>query len=229
MGVHTGDSVCVAPQQTLTDKQFQGCETRRSRHPRASGWRPAAQRAVRRQPAHRRDRRHRDEPARVALERSGQQGHRLPDRQDRRPAGRRLHAPGDPQRHHARHPGELRAGDRLLRGEVAPLRVREVPRRRGGTHHPHEVGGRGDGDRPHVQAGLCQGAALPRARLEPRSPDGHRTLLALSRLPGPERFDHLLEAMRRGVSQRGAAPADLDRPLVPARIHGVGWRLRRVA
>ena len=23
MGVHTGDSVCVAPQQTLTDKQFQ--------------------------------------------------------------------------------------------------------------------------------------------------------------------------------------------------------------
>ncbi len=23
MGVHTGDSVCVAPQQTLTDKQYQ--------------------------------------------------------------------------------------------------------------------------------------------------------------------------------------------------------------
>src|ERR1700757_5212825 len=23
MGIHTGDSVCVAPQQTLTDKQFQ--------------------------------------------------------------------------------------------------------------------------------------------------------------------------------------------------------------
>ena len=31
MGVHTGDSVCVAPQQTLTDKQYQGCATRRSR------------------------------------------------------------------------------------------------------------------------------------------------------------------------------------------------------
>ena len=31
MGVHTGDSVTVAPQQTLTDRQYQRCATRRSR------------------------------------------------------------------------------------------------------------------------------------------------------------------------------------------------------
>ena len=53
----------------------------------------------------------------------------LPDRQDRRAAGRRLRARGDPQRHHPAHAGELRADDRLRRRQVAALRVREVPRR----------------------------------------------------------------------------------------------------
>ena len=31
MGVHTGDSVTVAPQQTLTDRSTRSCATRRSR------------------------------------------------------------------------------------------------------------------------------------------------------------------------------------------------------
>ena len=31
MGVHTGDSITVAPQQTLTDREYQRCATRRSR------------------------------------------------------------------------------------------------------------------------------------------------------------------------------------------------------
>ena len=60
------------------------------------------QRAVRRQPGDRRAGRHRDEPARVALVGAGVEGHRLPDRQDRRQAGGRLHARRDPERHHAR-------------------------------------------------------------------------------------------------------------------------------
>ena len=53
-------------------------------------------------PADRRDRGDRDEPARVALLGAGLQGHRLPDRQDRRAAGRGLRAGGDRQRHHPR-------------------------------------------------------------------------------------------------------------------------------
>ncbi len=78
---------------------------------------------------------------------------------------------------------------------------REVPRRRGRADHAHEVGGRGDGDRPDVQAGVRQGAALARAR--------HAAGLARRRrgaagrwwsMPGAERFDHLLEALRRGTS-----------------------------
>ena len=43
-----------------------------------------------RQPRRRRDGRHRDEPARVALERAREQGHRVPDRQDRGQARGRL-------------------------------------------------------------------------------------------------------------------------------------------
>ena len=81
-------------------------------------------------PADRRDRRDRDEPARVALLGARVEGDRLPDRQDRGAAGGRLRARGDRQRHHAQDAGELRADDRLRRRQVAALRVREVPRRR---------------------------------------------------------------------------------------------------
>ena len=42
-------------------------------------------------PRERPDHRHRDEPARVALVRAGVEGHRLPDREDRRQARARLH------------------------------------------------------------------------------------------------------------------------------------------
>ena len=51
-------------------------------------------------PAERRHGHHRDEPAGEPLVGAGLEGHRLPDRQDRRPARRRLHARRDPQRHH---------------------------------------------------------------------------------------------------------------------------------
>ena len=170
------------------------------RDPRRRGGDRGLQRPVRGQLGHRRDRHHRDEPARVALERSGQQGHRVPDRQDRRPAGGRLHAPGDPQRHHPGHAGQLRARDRLLRGQVAAVRVREVPRRRGRADHPHEVGRRGDGARAHVQAGVRQGAALARARhRRPISPEDDEALLDAAR-----------DARRRALRPpaRGAAPRD---------------------
>ena len=46
--------------------------------------------------------RDRDEPAGVAQLGARVEGDRIPDRQDRRQAGRRLHARRDPERHHAR-------------------------------------------------------------------------------------------------------------------------------
>jgi len=42
MGVHTGDSVCVAPQQTLTDKQFQALRDQAIAVIRAVGVEPGA-------------------------------------------------------------------------------------------------------------------------------------------------------------------------------------------
>ena len=68
MGVHTGDSVTVAPQQTLTDRQYQALRDQAiAVHPGRRGRDRRLQRPVRRQPGDRRDRGDRDEPARVAL------------------------------------------------------------------------------------------------------------------------------------------------------------------
>ena len=108
MGVHTGDSITVAPAMTLTDREYQAMRdlsigiirVGRRRHRRL-------QHPVRGEPARRPADRHRDEPAGLALERARVQGDRLPDRQDRGQGRDRLHPRRDPQRHH--HPRTGRA------------------------------------------------------------------------------------------------------------------------
>ncbi len=165
MGVHTGDSVTVAPQQTLSDTLFQQLRDQAITVIRAVGVETGGsniQFAV--NPRDRGDRRHRDEPARVAVLGARLEGHRLPDREDRRPAGGGVRARGDRQRHHEEDAGELRADDRLRGGEVAALRFREVPGRGRPAPHLDAVGGRGDGDRAHLQAGVHEGDALAGAR-----------------------------------------------------------------
>jgi hypothetical protein len=92
MGVHTGDSITVAPALTLTDKEYQRMRDASIAVLRKIGVDTGGsnvQFAVNPGRAHAGDR---DEPARVALLGAGLQGHRLSDRQDRRQAGRRLHA-----------------------------------------------------------------------------------------------------------------------------------------
>ena len=89
MGVHTGDSVTVAPVMTLTDPELQRLRDAAIAVIRAVGVSTGGanvQFALDR--ATRRDGRHRDEPARVALLGARVQGDRLPDRQDRRRAWR---------------------------------------------------------------------------------------------------------------------------------------------
>ena len=101
MGVHTGDSITVAPIQTLTDVEYQADARRGVRvHPARRRGDRRLERAVRRRPGDRPSGRDRDEPAGVAVVGARVEGDRLPDRQDRRPARRRLHARRDPQRHH---------------------------------------------------------------------------------------------------------------------------------
>ena len=112
-------------------------------------------------------------------QRPGEQGDRVPDRQDRRQARRRLPARRDPQRHHPRDPRLLRADDRLRRHQDPALGVREVPRRRPGPDHADEVGRRGDGDRPDVPRVVPEGPARAggrpvRPRLRQEGPLGDR-------------------------------------------------------
>ncbi len=71
MGVHTGDSITVAPAQTLTDREYQCMRDAAIAVIREIGVETGgSQRAVRRQPAERPHDRHRDEPARLAFVRA---------------------------------------------------------------------------------------------------------------------------------------------------------------
>ena len=228
MGVHTGDSVTIAPAQTLTDPLYQELRNQAIKVIRAVGVETGRlERAVRGQPRDRRDRRDRDEPPGLALVRPRVQGHRLPDRQDRRQARRRLRARGDRQRHHRRHAGVVRADDRLRGHQGAAVRVREVPGRRGRADDPHEVGGGGDGDRPHLPGVVREGHALARARRDPRAARCRRRAARVARHPqgGP------LRPRAGGVPPRDrggrGAREDLGRPMVPARAGGARARRRR--
>ena len=130
MGVHTGDSITIAPALTLTDKEYQimrdasiavlreiGVETGGSN----------VQFAV--NPARWPARHHRDEPARVALLRARFEGDRFSDRKGRGQARGRIHARRGRKRHHRRrNAGLVRADNRLCRHENSALRLREISR-----------------------------------------------------------------------------------------------------
>ena len=131
MGVHTGDSITVAPALTLTDKEYQMMRNASIAVLREIGVETGGsnvQFAV-----------HPDTGRLVVIEmnprvspllRPRLQGHRLPHRQDRRQARRRLHPRRARQRHHPGHARLLRAHHRLRRHQNPPLRLREIPRRR---------------------------------------------------------------------------------------------------
>ena len=167
MGVHTGDSITVAPILTLSDKEYQRMrDAARLHHPQGRRRDRRVEHPVRRQPGQRPDGRHRDEPARVAVVGAGLEGDRVSDREDRRQARARLSPRRDPERHHPRHAGLLRADHRLRRRQDPALELREVPAGRPDADDADEVGGRGDGDRPHLQGSVHEGRAVAGARAE---------------------------------------------------------------
>ena len=61
----------------------------------------------------------------------------------------------------------------------------------------------------------------------PKPPEDDEELLTRLESPSPDRFDLVLEALRRGSSVDVAARAHLDRPVVPARARAAGERGRR--
>ena len=129
MGVHTGDSITVAPAMTLTDKEYQRMRDAAIAIMREIGVDDRRlERAVRRRPADRPDARDRDEPARVASSSalaSKATGFPIAKIAAKLAIGYTLDELDE--RHHARHAGVVRADDRLRRRQVAALRVREVP------------------------------------------------------------------------------------------------------
>ena len=131
MGVHTGDSITVAPAQTLTDVEYQrlrddafACIRRIGVDTGGSNIQFAVN------PDERRRRRHRDEPARVAQQRAREQGDGVPDRQDRGAPRGGVPARRDHERHHRRDAGVVRADHRLRRHQGAAVGVREAARAR---------------------------------------------------------------------------------------------------
>ena len=167
MGVHTGDSITVAPALTLTDREYQrmrdlgrriirrvGVETGGSNiqfainpengriiviemNPRVSRSSALASKATGFPIA--------KIAAKLAL------GYHLDE------------IPNDITR---LTPGVVRADHRLRRRQGAALGVREVPARRPDADHADEVGRRGDGDRPDLQGSVHEGVPLARARVE---------------------------------------------------------------
>ncbi len=131
MGVHTGDSITVAPAQTLTDREYQamrdaailiireiGVETGGSNIQFAIHPTTGRMVVIEMNPRVSRS-------SALASKATG-----FPDRQDRRPPGRGLHARRDPQRHHAQDAVLLRAHARLRGGKDPQVAVREISRAR---------------------------------------------------------------------------------------------------
>jgi carbamoyl-phosphate synthase large subunit len=206
MGVHTGDSITVAPALTLTDKEYQimrnasiavlreiGVETGGSNvqfavnpkdgrliviemNPRVSRSSALASKAT-------------GFPiAKVAAKLAV--GYTLDEITTTSPARRRP---------------VVRADDRLCRHQDPALRLREVQGRRGRPVHRDEVGRRGDGDRPQHPRIDAEGAARARdgaVRLQP----GRRLGRAARRDRGgagratPDRLLVAAQALREGFT-----------------------------
>ena len=162
MGVHTGDSITVAPAQTLTDREYQQMRDAAIKVIRAVGVETGGsniQFAV-----------NPDDGTLVVIEMNPRlsRSSALASKATGFPIAKFAAklavgwGPGrDSQRHHQEDPRLLRAHHRLLCGEAAALRVREVSRRGRYADHPDAERGRGAGARAHLQGGFSKGVARP--------------------------------------------------------------------
>ena len=221
MGVHTGDSVTVAPQMSLTDRQYQllrdqaiaviravGVETGGSNVQFAVN--PATDEIIVIEMNPR--------VSRSSALASKATGFPIAKIAARLAVGYRLdEIPNDITRTHAGRRSSPRSTTSSSRWPR--FAFEKFPGRRRPALDAHEVGRRGDGDRAHVQAGVRQGDALARAR----------PARAVRRRPAGAAGDPGRRPLRRaagGVPARRdggrGARAHRDRPLVPARAARAG-------
>ena len=167
MGIHTGDSITVAPAQTLSDRQYQIMRDASIAIIREIGVETGGsniQFAV-----HPDDRPHgrcRDEPARQPQLGPGEQGDRISHCKICRKTRGRLYARRNPQRYNPRNAGIVRTDHRLLRSQDPAIHLRKISRSGFDPRHPDEIGGRDHGDRPHLQGGAAERVAGARNQAE---------------------------------------------------------------
>ncbi len=162
MGVHTGDSIVVAPSQTLSDHDYQMLRSAALKIIRALGDRGRLQRPVRAGSGHSRQYAVIEvNPARQPLVGAGLQGDRLPDRPRGRQDRRRQTAARDPERRHREDDGGVRAVARLLVVKIPRWPFDKFPTgdRRLGTQMKST--GEVDGHRSQLRGGVAEGRALP--------------------------------------------------------------------
>ena len=161
MGVHTGDSVTVAPQMTLADEAYQELRDAASAVIRAVGVECGGsniQFARERESGELRVIEMNPRVSRSSALASKATGYPIAKVAAKLAVGYTLdEIPNDLDPNDA---GQLRAYARLRRRQVPTLRVREVPRRRHDARYADEVRRRSDGHRQDVRGGLSQGNAF---------------------------------------------------------------------
>ena len=245
MGVHTGDSITVAPAMTLTDREYQvmrdasiriirevgvaagGCNIQFAVNP-ATG----EQLVIEMNPRVSRSSALASKATGFPIARIGTKvavGYRLDE------------LPNDITE---TTPASFEPVLDYVVVKIPRFAFEKFPDRRSDAHHPDEVGGRGDGDRAHLQGGVPEGIPRPGDRpdrLGGRRHAGRRSacrtsrsrpVLAALRTPTPgARLPDQARAPARRLG-RGDRGADRDRSLVPApagrapgceaRVAGVG-------
>ena len=233
MGVHTGDSITVAPALTLTDKEYQRM-------------RDAARRIIRRvgvdtggsniqfavDPSNGRMVAIEMNPrvSRSSALASKATGFPIAKIAAKLALGYRLdEIPNDITR---LTPASFEPDPRLRRRQGAAVDLREVPTGRPHPDDADEVGRRGDGDRPDIQGGVSQGVPVARARPErpalradagiTRGGGGGGRRGAATPARGADRPPHVrpVPGTRARLERRSGARVDQDRPVVPHAVRG---------
>ncbi len=165
MGVHTGDSVTVAPQMTLSDHAYQELRDASAAVVRAVGVECGGsniQFARERDTGELRVIEMNPRVSRSSALASKATGYPIAKVAAKLAVGYTLDE--IPERSHRHDAGELRADARLRGRQVPALCVREVSGRRHDSRDADEVGRRGDGHRAHVHRSVPEGTPLARAR-----------------------------------------------------------------
>jgi carbamoyl-phosphate synthase large subunit len=200
MGVHTGDSVCVAPQQTLTDKQYQSLRDQAITAIRAVGVETGGsnvQFAVNRAT---------DEIVVIEMNPRVSRSSALASKATGFPIAKiaaRLavgytlqEIPNDITR---ATPASFEPAIDYCVVKWPRFAFEKFPGSDSGlTTHMKSVGEAMAIGRTFKQA-FAKALRSRELDLEPISPADDEALLALIETPGPDRFDHMLEALRRGV------------------------------